>query len=96
MIFLDPMIHNFIENKVRAVVFECHFANRYRMIHTRLHRLAAATTLADLEAIPGNRLEVLKGERQGHYRIRVNSQWWICFRWLEREGAHDVEIRDHY
>jgi plasmid maintenance system killer protein len=41
----------------------------------------AATSLKDLAALPGNRLEGLKGDRQGQYSIRVNDQWRICFEW---------------
>ncbi len=62
---------------------------------TRLARLEAATGLGDLAAIPGNRLEALKGKRGGQYSIRVNDQWRICFVW--RDGnAYDVEIVDYH
>jgi toxin HigB-1 len=37
-------------------------------------RLDAATSLKDLAALPGNRLEWLQGDRQGQYSIRVNDQ----------------------
>lgn len=43
-----------------------------------LHR---ARSLQDLMAPPGNRLEALKGDRQGQQSIRVNDPWRICFRW---------------
>lgn len=60
----------------------------------RLRWLEAATSLGDIGAIRGNRLEALKGGREGQYSIRVNDQWRICFSW--REGnAHDVEIVDY-
>jgi len=60
-----------------------------------LARLHAATDLGDLAAIPGNRLERLKGDRAGQHSIRVNDQWRICFTW--REGnAYDVEIADYH
>ena len=62
----------------------------------RLLRLDAAKTLADLQAIPGNRLERLKGDRKGQHSIRINDQWRICFRWIEATGAHDVEIVDYH
>jgi proteic killer suppression protein len=61
----------------------------------RLRWLDAATTLTDLGAIRGNRLEALKGHRAGQYSIRVNDQWRICFTW--RDGnAHSVEIVDYH
>ena len=41
--------------------------------------LEAATTLQDLAALPGNRFEMLKGNRKGQYSIRINDQWRMCF-----------------
>jgi len=57
-----------------------------------LHR---ATTLQDLRVPPGNRLEALKGERQGRHSIRINDQFRICFRWRDGD-AFDVEIVDYH
>ena len=44
---------------------------------------------------PGNRLETLRGEREGQHSIRINQQWRVCFRWTE-EGPEDVEIVDYH
>jgi len=49
----------------------------------------------DLRLPPGNRLELLKGQRRGQYSIRVNQQWRICFRW-QQGAAYDVEIADYH
>ena len=57
--------------------------------------LNAAASLDDLYAVPGNRLEKLKGERKGQFSIRVNDQWRVCFRWVDRD-AYDVEIVDYH
>jgi proteic killer suppression protein len=57
--------------------------------------LHAAKTLADLSAVPGNRLEALKGDRKGQHSIRVNDQWRVCFVWRNGE-AEDVEIADYH
>jgi proteic killer suppression protein len=57
--------------------------------------LQTAKALDDLRTPPGNRLEALRGDRQGQHSIRVNSQWRICFRWLD-DGAHDVELVDYH
>jgi toxin HigB-1 len=57
--------------------------------------LDAAEELTDLRVPPGNRLERLKGNRQGQHSIRINDQWRICFRW-ERGNAYDVEIVDYH
>jgi proteic killer suppression protein len=40
-------------------------------------------------------LEALKGRRSGQYRIRVNDQFRVCFRWTEA-GQEDVEIVDYH
>ena len=61
----------------------------------RLDRLEAATSLSDLAALPGNRLEMLKGDRAGQYSIRINDQWRICFKWKDG-NASDVEIADYH
>jgi toxin HigB-1 len=59
--------------------------------------LDAATGLEDLRALPGNRLEALKGDRAGQYSIRFNVQWRICFEWpQEATGPSNVEIVDYH
>ena len=61
----------------------------------KLNLLDAAPDLRTLSTLPGNRLEKLKGEREGQYSIRINDQWRICFAW--REGhAYEVEIVDYH
>ena len=93
------MIRTF-KNKDSEAVFGRHFVKRFSGIEqaaqTRLARLHAANRLADLAALPGNRLEALSGDRIGQHSIRINDQWRICFRWVEGEGAHDVEIVDYH
>jgi len=60
----------------------------------RLAILNAATSLADLRSMRGNRLEALRGGRAGQYSIRINQQWRICFEWgarvrpIGRRGAN--------
>ena len=44
----------------------------------KLDLLDAAPDLRTLSTLPGNRLEKLKGEREGQYSIRINDQWHIC------------------
>jgi toxin HigB-1 len=61
----------------------------------KLIMLDAATALDDLRAPPGNRLERLRGDREGQHSIRVNRQWRICFRW-QNGDAFDVEIADYH
>ena len=61
----------------------------------KLRQLEIAARLDDLRVPPGNRLESLRGDRQGQYSIRINDQWRICFRWVGA-GAEDVEIVDYH
>ncbi|MDO8360406.1 MAG: type II toxin-antitoxin system RelE/ParE family toxin [Devosia sp.] len=73
------------------------FSGFARQAEVRLDRLDAATGLRDLGALPGNRLEALKGDRQGQWSIRINGQWRICFEWLEgAAGPENVEIMDYH
>lgn len=69
-----------------------------RILRAALRKLVqvhAATSLQDLRVPPGNRLELLRGGRQGQHSIRVNDQWRICFRWKDG-GAEDVELVDYH
>ncbi len=61
----------------------------------RLTQLDAATVVEDMRQPPSNRLEVLSGKRAGHWSIRINDQWRVCFR-FERGNAFDVEIVDYH
>ena len=61
----------------------------------KIDALRAATRLEDLRAPPNNRLEALKGDRQGQHSIRINDQWRICFQWTA-SGAENVEIVDYH
>ena len=67
-----------------------------RQADSKLEQLDAATSLRDL-ALPGNRLEALKGDRQGQYSIRINRQWRLCFEWVDTPaGPRSVEIVDYH
>jgi proteic killer suppression protein len=66
-----------------------------RVARRKLLYLHRARALTDLRAPPGNRLEALRGDRQGQHSIRINDQWRICFRWQDGD-AFDVEIVDYH
>ena len=73
------------------------FSEIERAARLKLDRLEAATELKDLGALPGNRLEALKGDRKGQYSIRINNKWRICFEWLAAApGPSNVEIVDYH
>ena len=61
----------------------------------KLRMLNRSSSVEDLRAPPGNRLEALSGSREGQYSIRINEQWRICFVW-RNGGAHNVEIVDYH
>lgn len=66
-----------------------------RQAQRKLVVLDGAETLQDLRVPPGNRLERLRGDREGQYSIRINDQWRICFKWSDGD-ADDVEITDYH
>lgn len=82
-----------------AALFDDEDVPRYRAIERAARRkllfLHQARRIEDLKVPPGNRLELLKGDRKGQYCIRVNDQWRICFRWKGGD-AFDVEIVDYH
>ena len=76
------------ERVERFIAFE-------RVARRKLRQLEIAMRLDDLRIPPGNRLERLKGSRDGQMSIRINDQWRMCFRWSSI-GAEDVEIIDYH
>ena len=92
------MIQSF-SNKDTKALFDRRFVKKFqafeRAARRKLEMLDAAMVLDDLRSPPGNRLEALKGDREGQYSIRIKQQWRICFVWKEN-GPHYVEIVDYH
>lgn len=61
----------------------------------KLELIHAAKDVEDLRVPPGNRLELLIGDRRGQHSIRVNAQWRLCFVWREG-GADNVGLVDYH
>ena len=61
----------------------------------KLDMLEAAHDLRNLSVLPGNRLEILRGNLKGFYSIRVNDQWRVVFRWSDG-SAEDVSLTDYH
>ncbi len=80
-------------------LFEGESPKRFKNIQTvaerKLQMLDSAVELKDLRAPPANRLEALKGNREGQHSIRINDQWRICFKWSDI-GVTDIEIVDYH
>ena len=67
----------------------------WRIAFRKLDQLDSVEGLEDLKVPPGNRLEQLKGDREGQYSIRINDQYRVCFYWTET-GPKEVEIIDYH
>jgi proteic killer suppression protein len=67
----------------------------HNIARRKLRMIAAATTLDTLRVPFNNRLEALKGDREGQWSIRINEQWRICFKW-QNGNAYEVEITDYH
>jgi len=80
-------------------LFQDQFSKKYqsieRIARRKLTMLDEAETLKDIAALPGNRLEALKGDRKGQHSIRINDRYRVCFVWIEGQ-ALDVEIADYH
>jgi proteic killer suppression protein len=86
-------------SKATADLFHDREAPRFRaferVARRKLLLLHGAKSIQDLTVPPGNRLEELKGRRQGQHSIRINDQWRLCFVWRDSD-AFDVEIVDYH
>ena len=96
------MIRN-IASKTAQDIYDGENSRHARKVPLSLHakaqrlldQLNTAVTVETLKAPPGNRLERLKGDREGFWSLRINDQWRIVFRW-EKGDALDVDIVDYH
>lgn len=93
------MIKSFAD-KATAAVFSGQLVRRLPheiqvIARRKLKLLDAVSRIEELRVPPGNRLEMLSGNRSGQWSIRINNQWRICFNW-EYGHANDVEIVDYH
>lgn len=86
----EDLFHNRQTRRVRRYPAEI-----VRRALQHLDMLNAARDLRDLQASPGNRLELLKRELKGFYSVRINDRWRVVFRWRPAE-VHDVRIVDYH
>jgi proteic killer suppression protein len=61
----------------------------------KLLSIGIATNVRELEVPPGNRLEKLRGDREGQWSMRINQQYRVCFR-FEGGDAYEVEVVDYH
>lgn len=64
-------------------------------VRRKLTQLNRVRDLRELAVPPGNRLERLRGDREGQHSIRINQQYRVCFRW-EDGYADEVEVTDYH
>ena len=92
------MIQSFGDRDTERI-FRGERAPRYAAIRVILERkltaLDEAETLRDLFAVPGHRLEALKGKRRGEYSVRINDRWRLVFHWTD-DGPQDVRVEDYH
>ncbi len=89
--FADKRTEN-IFNGIRERSFPASLVKRAR---SKLDRINYAASVTDLRIPPGNRLERLRGDREGQYSIRVSRGWRICFVWRDGD-AFEVDLVNHY
>ncbi len=66
-----------------------------RIALRKLIMIDNAEKVEDLRVPPGNHLELLHGDREGQYSIRINSQFRICFT-VDEIRFGSVEIVDYH
>jgi proteic killer suppression protein len=92
------MIQSFADEDTEAVFLtgsNRRWSNIARVAARRLEALDYASAVEDLRNPTGNRLEKLRGDRDGWWSIRINDQYRVCFRW-DGKDAWDVEIVDYH
>jgi len=93
------MIKSFADNETEKIFNRTFSKKRPHEIQTlakrKLDLINAAEDINDLRIPPGNRPEILGGDREGQHSIRINDKWRICFYWI-KNNAFDVEITDYH
>lgn len=90
--FKDRLAEGILQGRMPGKGFP---ADLVRAAKRKLLMLNNARRLDDLRFPPGNRLEALRGDRQGQHAIRLNDQFRLCFVWTDG-GPSDVEIVDYH
>jgi proteic killer suppression protein len=92
------MIRSFADEETEGLFYRQHsrrFAALERVAFRKLRQIHSVATVEELLAPPGNRLERLRGDREGQWSLRINDQFRIGFQW--RDGnAYEVEIVDYH
>jgi toxin HigB-1 len=99
MAYIYTMIRTFRDDEAEKIFNREHSrklpTDIQQIVLRKLRMLNRSISINDLRIPPANRLEKLKGDREGQYSIRINDQWRICFEWHGND-AFKVEIVDYH
>ncbi len=93
--FKDKATEDIFNGKTSRVARKACPQSIWRVVVRKLDQLDSVESLDELRIPPGNRLELLSGNRKGQYSIRINDQFRICFQWGD-SGPDKVEITDYH
>lgn len=96
------MIINF-QDKLTEDIFNGVSSRYSRKLPSELHKKAqrkldmihASTLIDTLKIPPSNKLAKLTGNLSDFWRIKIDTQWAVIFRW-ENGNAYDVCILDYH
>jgi proteic killer suppression protein len=92
------MIRSFADEDTE-LIFDRRHSRRYAAIERvalrKLRQIHSVSRVEELFEPPGNRLEKLKGDREGLWSLRIDLQWRICFEWRDGD-AYEVQIVDYH
>ena len=93
------MILNFADKETEKI-YNQEFSRKLlqsiqRIALRKLIMINNAASLNDLKVPPANHLELLHGDREGQYSIRINAKYRICFNLLGNDFS-DLEIVDYH
>lgn len=67
----------------------------WKIAARKLEQLDSVVVVEELRIPTGNHFEVLSGDRNGQYSIRINERFRVCFRWTNF-GPDEVEFIDYH
>ncbi|TVR86341.1 MAG: plasmid maintenance system killer protein [Spirochaetaceae bacterium] len=93
--FLSSGTENIFDGVASQAARRCCPQSIWAVARRKLDQINRVQHINDLRVPPGNRLELLRGDRENQYSIRINQQYRICFIW-EEGYAYEVEITDYH
>jgi len=93
--FADPGTEDLFNGRNTKAARQVCPRDLWRVAARKLEQLDSVTLLDELRIPPGNRLEALSRDRKGHFSIRINDQFRVCFLWTD-DGPDAVEIVDYH